>query len=507
MKVKKYFFTILLLLIIISEVSSISSTLNASYKKNSIVSDFQPQPAQLTTINDLNASQSEGNLSFITHQIYSKNVQLINSEGIQSTLLNITSAGILGFNFSSFNNSLLPQITYSFTDLNVNSTLLNTYQTNASTIHDEIPIVSVPAQILFNISVTDKPTIFPLNISLIFWMRDVYTIPKNSNFQGYSTYPNEAYLFKLTPQLNYNQLAFSFSGSYVAKTLYNESGSIVWINGGNYYHWLATHSETYFLAITTNNFPDLSYLEPYQALFRVSSPNIHLNLSANTTSISDSFLYPGDNINLTFNLLKNYQIRFTENGSRQYWDFWNNDQSQSYWQNWHVNGIFLTWDPLTISQVINTPGNYSLQLTQQGSFQFRIKITLHYMPINLSNSNTYSGSIVGTADYELWTINLQIDDEFSLMSSGTKFQLHVLDSNYNLVQASMIGESLNYTVSQSGTYFIEVQSGGLQGSYTLQLTVTAPSSRNADYGVPLLVIFCFAIVFFLFIKSRSKIKK
>lgn len=500
---KKYIFSVLLFLIIISEVFCISSTVNASYGKNFATNSFQPQPEQLETINNINTTNFMGNLAFNTHIIYSKDIQLMNSTGIQSISLDITSPGIVGFNFTSYNSTILEQITYSFTNLRDNSTILTTYQSNENFIHDEVPIVSTPEQILFKFSATGSPNMFPLNNSLVFWLRDSYPISVNSQYQGANTYPQEEHMFTLAPQQGYNQLAFSLSDSFASIVLYNASGSSVWASGPNFYHWFVNSSETFYLVVTCFNFQGLSFPSLYQALFRVSSPTIHLNLSENTTIVHGTFLYYEDSINLTFSLQNNYQIRFTENGTRQYWVFWNIDKNQSYWQNWNVNGIFLNWGPTTESQVIDTNGNYGLQLIQNNGYQFTIKITLHYMPINLSKSKSYSGSIVGPEDFELWMINIPKNDQFSIQSSGTKFQLHLLDSKNQLISASMIGEPLNYTASQNGTYYIEVKSGGLVGFYQLLVTLTSPA-KNTDFGFGLDTILLLGGVLVLYTIKRKK---
>lgn len=470
---------ILLISLIIILSSIISPASNRSTKDIEITNRYdivKKNTSNLYNIVNLtNTEFQKRNITFNEGLIDSRNISLSYSVGFTSINTTITTPQILLYNFSSIIIQNLEQINLVIGDTATNTSITIPTKTNSPFIAGELSIFSAPTILIFNISVIDSPVIFPLNLTARLMFRDIVSINQSGNYFSPICYPEEVNVFKFDPLPNQRQISLVFNTkvNYLWNLeVYNETGSVIKTGTSN--HWIANPNEVYYFSVTSKS--NLSY----DVLFRVESPTYKISLQENTTLIQGQFLYYNDAISLLFNVKADQQLRFTENGSRQLWAFSNADTNQTYWQNWYYKVQFpfkvFTWKATTLGQIIDTDGNYSLQLTEKNGNQFIIKVTLHDTQIDTTTATTYHGEMFGPEDFEYWMIDLAEGETIKISSTGDNFQLQFLNPNKKGILSTTIGGTLEYKVMNNGTYFIEVLSTGSTGPYDLTISVTKPSS-------------------------------
>ncbi len=469
----------------------------------------------INPINEINLTKSEfpkQSINPSTEIIYTKNITLSYSASF-ITNITVINPEVLIYNFTSLANRSLEQIILKKSDLTFKKTFPTTWNLNSTVAIGELPIMQSPTIIQFNLSVIDSPLIFPINFSITISKRSMIAIAQSGNYYANTTYPGQIDLFKIGPVATERQIALDFRGlgnsSWDLK-LYNESGYE--ISSGPQPHFNATANESYYYSV------DSSFNASYNILTRLEKKVYNITLGENTTIIEGPLLYTDDNYSFQFNLAKNQQIRFIENGSRQEWFFTNLNTNQMLIQNWHltlkpINYWEFTWDSTTMSQIIEENGTYRIDIVQHTGNQFRIKISVHNVIMDLFKAQTYHGEILGSQDYETWFVNLTAGDEISINSTGNNFSLNLyrINNQYSFnVLKGIIGTPINYLVEYNGTYRLLVASSGYLGPYDLIISVKIPANRNNGISmfdiliVSAFIVICLVILYFVYKKTFNR---
>ena len=459
------------------------------------------------SINDINLTETEfpkQNVVFSSESIYTNNITLDYSTTFALNI-SVTNPEVLIYNFTSLANRSLEHLILRKDDITFNKLLGISDRLNSSIQIGELPIILTPSVIQFNLSVIDSPLIFPINFSISISKRAMIPISQTGNYYTGNTYPGEVDLFKIDPLLIERQIAIEFLGHGNASwdlNLINESGYGLY--SGSEIHFIASPNESnYFVVDSSSN-------NSYNVLFRLKKTIYTISLGENTTIIEGPLLYAGDNASFKFNLTKNQQIRFTENGSRQEWYFSNLDTNETLFQNWYlkqvpINAWVFTWESTTMSQIIDKTGSYRLDIVQYTGNQFRIKITIHYDLMDLSKTQNYHGEIVGLQDFVNWYVNLTAGDELTIESTGNNFSLtltYINEPYTTKVINSAIGSHIDYQIEYNGTYILSVSSSGYLGSF--DLTISAKSPSNSNKGIPfneILILTIFIVICLIILYS------